>query len=183
MIKSSFEYAVSLMTSVIAQFKSLTVNRCAIKISLNMRNDVMMSPATLMTSTKMIYSQLSESAMRDEDCFVVNVITKRLLPHSIRKPVSFIFHVFDNWMPYSSMKLFNWLKYCFNVGIQSASFLCTTIERCRRLLRSELRSRYLLTQWVPTKAAFESASRSTKLAASSISLSVSDMFFASMRMM
>ena len=96
MIKLSFKYAVSLMTNVIVQFKSLTVKRCAKKIFLNMRNDVIILSTTLITSIEMIYSRLSEFVMRDEDCFVINVITKQLLLHLIQKLILFIFYIFDN---------------------------------------------------------------------------------------
>ena len=60
---------------------------------LNMRNGDMVSPAALMASTEVMYSRLSESAMRGGGFFVVNVMTTRLLPHPIRKPVSSMFHV------------------------------------------------------------------------------------------
>ena len=161
MIKSSFKYAVSLMTNVIVQWKSLTINRCAMIDFLNMRNDDMMSSTTLMISTKMMYLQLFEFVMRDEDFFVINVMITQLFSHSIQKSVSFMFHVFDDWMSYWFITLFNCLKYCFSVDIQSAFFLCTTIDRWRRLLRSGLRSRKRFVHKIFTGAAFECASRST----------------------
>ena len=63
---------------------------------LNMRNDDMMSLTTLMILTKMMYSRLFESVMRDEDFFIINVMITRLLSHSIRKSISFMFHIFDD---------------------------------------------------------------------------------------
>ena len=56
----------------------------------------MMLSTALMTLTKMIYSQLFKSVMRDKDCFIINVIIKRFFLYSIQKSISFIFHVFDN---------------------------------------------------------------------------------------
>ena len=73
MIKSLFEYVVSLMIKVIAQFKSLTVKRYAIKVSLNIKNNIMMLSTTLITLTKIIYSRLFEFIMRDKDCFVLKI--------------------------------------------------------------------------------------------------------------
>ena len=61
-----------------------------------MKNDDMMSSTALMTSTKMMYLQLFEFVMRDESFFVINVMITRLLSHSIRKSVSFMFYVFDD---------------------------------------------------------------------------------------
>ena len=143
----------------------------------------MMSSTTLMIFIDVIYSRLSESVIRDEDFLMINIITKRFLSYFIQKFVSFIFYVSDIWMLYWFRMLFNWWKYCSNVDIQFAFFLCTTINRWRRFLKSKLRSRNRLTQKRSTRAAFKFVSRSTKLTTFSTSLSVNDMFFSFMHMM
>ena len=171
------------MTNVMISWKSFTIKRWTIINFLKIRKNDMMSSTTLMTSIDVIYLRLFKLIMRDENFLVINITIIQLLSHSIRKLISFMFHVFDNWMSYWFMTLFKRLKYYFKANIQSTFFLFTTIKRYRRFLRSRLRSRYLLIQWIFTRFAFELASRNTKLTIFLMSLNVNERFFSFMRMM
>ena len=62
---------------------------------LNIKNDDIILSTTLMIFIDVIYSQLSESVMLDENFLMINVIIKRLLLYFIRKFISFMFYVSD----------------------------------------------------------------------------------------